>query len=68
LTINTIEQLREWFLAIQINSAIARSQFAMRAWERALDNPSKAMIFSFYHCARIGIYDDVQIKWTEIKD
>jgi len=40
----------------------------MRAWERALEKPTKAMIFSFYHCARIGLYDDVQIQWMEIED
>ena len=66
--INTIDQLKEWFLSIEINSAIARSPFAMTAWERALEKPTKAMIFSFYHCARIGLYDDVQIQWMEIED
>ena len=55
-------QLYDWLIMFDITPYMS-SQFKVRAWERALEDPSMGKIYSFYHC--LGLTEP-KVLWSDI--
>ncbi len=49
--------IKEWFISYQIDDRIARNEFAMWAWDRAISRMTLGSIWAFYLCADIKRYE-----------
>jgi hypothetical protein len=64
--IDNLEKLRDAFLMHKVSQNTMRNPLACEAWEKALADPSKVRIWSYYVLS--GLEDwGLDIMWSEIE-
>jgi len=72
--IDTLKDLKDWFIGLKLDPAIAKNDLAMKQWERSLaeisidKNPQLIMgkLWSFWNFAERWIDEKPQIDWHGI--
>lgn len=48
--------MKDWFIAHKMPKGVQQNPLAVKAWEKALENPTPAMIRTYYVMAGMDMY------------
>ena len=63
-SIESMQELRDWFYDLKLKPEIMANPYAMEAWNNALTDPSKGKIRTFYVMSGMDLYIEQDIIWS----